>query len=136
LRKSNRGKWLASSHEVYALWNRDGAPRDFVLRDQMTRAASSIMHNIAEGFDSGSNPEFIRFLNYAKRSCTEVQSELYVGLDQRYFSKQVFDDLYESARRTRAKIGAFIHYLARNDRPESEPNDGGEKKTNRNSRKR
>ena len=44
------------------------------------------MHNIAEGFDSGTNAEFIRFLRYAKRSCTEVQSELYVALDEEYIS--------------------------------------------------
>ena len=45
------------------------------------------MHNIAEGFDSETNAEFIRFLRYAKRSCTEVQSELYVALDEEYIMK-------------------------------------------------
>ncbi len=75
------------------------------------------MHNIAEGFDAGTNPEFIRFLGYAKRSCTEVQSQLYVALDQAYISQTTFEELFEAARLTRAKIGAFMHYLARNDRP-------------------
>jgi four helix bundle protein len=45
------------------------------------------MHNIAEGFDSETNAEFIRFLRYAKRSCTEVQSELYVALDDECIMK-------------------------------------------------
>ena len=44
------------------------------------------MHNIAEGFDAETNAEFIRFLRYSKRSCTEVQSELYVALDENYIS--------------------------------------------------
>jgi four helix bundle protein len=40
----------------------------------------------AEGFDSETNPEFVGFLRYAKRSCTEVQSELYVALVQQYIT--------------------------------------------------
>ena len=40
------------------------------------------MSNIAEGFDSQSDIEFIKFLNYSRRSASEVQSHLYVALDQ------------------------------------------------------
>jgi len=69
------------------------------------------MHNIAEGFDSETNAEFIRFLRYAKRSCTEVRSELYVALDEEYISPNEFKDVYEQARRTRAAIRGFINYL-------------------------
>jgi four helix bundle protein len=69
------------------------------------------MHNIAEGFDSETNAEFIRFLRYAKRSCTEVQSELYVALDEEYISPNEFKDVYEQARRTRAAVRGFINYL-------------------------
>ncbi len=69
------------------------------------------MHNIAEGFDSETNPEFIRFLRYAKRSCIEVQSELYVALDQKYITKAEFQDVYDHAGRTRAAIRGFINYL-------------------------
>ncbi len=69
------------------------------------------MHNIAEGFDSESNAEFIRFLRYAKRSCTEVQSELYVAFDEEYISPNEFKDVYEQAGRTRAAIRGFISYL-------------------------
>ena len=71
------------------------------------------MHNIAEGFDSETNPEFIRFLRYAKRSCTEVQSELYVALDEEYISSEEFKDVYNLAGRTRATIRGFIKYLAK-----------------------
>jgi four helix bundle protein len=55
------------------------------------------MHNIAEGFDSDTNAEFLRFLRYAKRSCSEVQSELYVALDQMYISEAEFKDVYDHA---------------------------------------
>ena len=69
------------------------------------------MHNIAEGFDAETNPEFIRFLRYAKRSCTEVQSELYVALDEAYIDPDEFDQTYVLAGRTRAAIRGFINYL-------------------------
>jgi four helix bundle protein len=70
------------------------------------------MHNIAEGFDSETNSESVRFLQYAKRSCTEVQSELYVALDQQYITKAEFQDVYDHAGRTRDAIRGFIMLLA------------------------
>ena len=85
--------------------------KDFGLKNQMRDASGSSMHNIAEGFDAESNAEFIRFLRYAKRSCSEVQSELYVALDEKYISSGEFDETYELARRTRAAIRGFINYL-------------------------
>lgn len=85
--------------------------RDFGLKDQITRAAGSSMHNIAEGFDSGTNPEFVKFLRYAQRSCTEVKSQLYLALDRRYITQTQFDQIYQQADKTHAKIGGFIRYL-------------------------
>jgi len=85
--------------------------KDYGLRDQIRRAAGSSMHNISEGFDGGSNAEFIRFLIYAQRSCSEVQSQLYVALDQKYLEKDIFEELYDLSNKTKAKIGGFIKYL-------------------------
>ena len=81
------------------------------------------MHNIAEGFDSETNNEFVRFLRYAKRSCSEVQSELYMAVDQQYITKVEFQDVYDHAGRTRAAIRGFINYLLayEKDRPKREP---------------
>jgi four helix bundle protein len=58
--------------------------RDFAMRDQVRRAALSVMNNIAEGFDRNRNPEFLYFLRIAKASCGEVQSQLYAAFDQGY----------------------------------------------------
>ena len=96
---------------VYRLTKIAGFTNDYGLKRQIQEAAGSAMHNIAEGFDSETNAEFIRFLRYAKRSCTEVQSELYVALDEAYISMTEFQDAYEQARRTRAAIRGFINYL-------------------------
>ena len=84
---------------------------DRALRDQIRSAAGSAMHNIAEGFDAETNSEFLRYLRYAKRSGSEVQSELYVALDQAYVSRDEFAKLYAEARAARASIRGFINYL-------------------------
>jgi four helix bundle protein len=99
------------TRKVYQLTQKQAFAKDYGLKQQIQAAAGSSMHNIAEGFDSETNAEFIRFLRYAKRSCTEVQSELYVALDEAYISKDEFDGTYEQARRTRAAIRGFINYL-------------------------
>jgi four helix bundle protein len=83
--------------KVYDLTRKPAFARDFGLKRQIQDAAGSSMHNIAEGLDSESNPEFVRFLRYAKRSCTEVQSELYVALDQQYITDDEFQDVYDHA---------------------------------------
>ena len=99
------------TRKVYELTKKPKFSRDFGLKRQIQEAAGSSMHNIAEGFDSETNPEFLRFLRYAKRSCTEVQSELYVALDQQYITRPEFQDVYDHAGRTRAAIRGFIKYL-------------------------
>ena len=52
---------------------REPFSKDFSLKDQIWRAAGSVMDNISEGFDDGSSREFIGFLGYSQRSCGEVQ---------------------------------------------------------------
>jgi len=99
------------TRKVYGLTKKLKFAGDFGLRRQIQDAAGSSMHNIAEGFDSEANREFVRFLRYGKRSCTEVQSELYVALDQQYITEAEFQDVYDHAGRTRAAIRGFIKYL-------------------------
>lgn len=62
--------------------------RDRGFVDQIQRASVSIMNNIAEGFDSGSNARFINFLNIAKGSCSEVRSMLYLCEDFGFCSSE------------------------------------------------
>jgi len=104
------------TREIYAAVREASFARDYGLKDQITRASGSIMHNIAEGFDSNTNPDFIRFLGYAKRSCTEVQSELYVATDQNYLTEDTFQRLYALSGEIRAAIHGFIRYLRDSNR--------------------
>ena len=87
--------------------------RDFSLRDQVRRAATSAMSNIAEGFERGGNAEFLQFLAVARGSAAEVQSLLYVALDEEYITRDQFNDLKSLALSTRRLISGLSTYLRR-----------------------
>lgn len=106
--------WQAArelTQRIYAITKEGPFGKDYGLRDQIQRAATSVMANIAEGFDGGSNREFVKFLAYALRSATEVQSHLYVALDQGYINQQNFNSLYELSVKVKNLTSGFIRYL-------------------------
>lgn len=85
--------------------------KDFGLKDQIQRAAVSIMGNIAEGFERGGDKEFIQFLSISKGSCSEVKSHLYVALDQKYISQEHLKELYNNADEVNRLLSGFMIYL-------------------------
>ena len=98
---------------IYDVTNLPGFSRDFGLRDQIRRAAVSVMSNIAEGFGAGSDAEFVKFLGYARRSNSEVQSQCYAALDQKYLTEERFQELYAKANMIERQINTLISYLHR-----------------------
>jgi four helix bundle protein len=100
------------TREIYRVTNQESFVRDFSLRDQIRRAAMSVMSNIAEGFGRGGNREFIQFLSVAKGSVSELQSQLYIALDAGHITKEQFQQLYSLAELTGNLIGGFIRYLS------------------------
>ena len=99
------------TREIYGCSKVGAFARDFGLCDQIQRASVSTMANIAEGFERGGDKEFIQFLSTSKGSCGELRSHLYVALDQKYVSQQVFADLYSKADEVSRLIGGFMTYL-------------------------
>ncbi len=97
--------------DIYKLCGTQAVKHDYGFKDQIQRAAVSIMSNIAEGFDSGSASSFIQFLNYSYRSASEVESLIYVALDIKYIDKSAFDELMSQTAQTKKLIGGFIRYL-------------------------
>jgi four helix bundle protein len=81
------------------------------LTNQIQGAAVSVMSNIAEGFSRRGNKEFIQFLFISKSSAAEVQSQLYVALDQNYITQDVFDKIYSQAEMISKMESGFIKYL-------------------------
>jgi four helix bundle protein len=98
--------------KVYEVSNRGKFRADFGLRDQIQRAAVSIMANIAEGYGRGGKPEFIRFLRISRASALETQSHLYVALDLGYLSRADFEALHKQALTVTRLVGGFINYLS------------------------
>lgn len=85
--------------------------KDYKFREQICNAAVSVMSNIAEGFSRHSNKEFTQFLFVAKASVAEVQSHLYVALDQEYINKNIFNEIYTQTDKVARLISSFITYL-------------------------
>jgi len=99
------------ANKVYAITRDNDFKNDLRLSGQIQAASASIMANIAEGFIRRSNREFTQFLFIAMSSAAEVQSHLYIALDQGYITKKKFDAIYEQANKTAMIISGLIKYL-------------------------
>ncbi len=104
-----KARELAKS--VYAVTNEGSFSRDFGLRDQIRRAAVSVMSNMAEGFERGGDVELRRFLLISKGSAGEVRAQLYVALDAGMIDKVQFDSLYKLSVDVASIIAGLIRYL-------------------------
>ena len=96
---------------VYALTSDGAFARDFVLRDQIRRAAVSVMANIAEGFARGGDKEFGQFFAMAKGSCGELRSHLHVARDQRSLSEGKYGEMHEMAAAVSRMIAGLMTHL-------------------------
>jgi four helix bundle protein len=84
---------------VYQVTASGSFAKDFGLRDQIRRAAVSIMSNLAEGFEQGGRSEFHQFPSVAKSSCAELRSQLYVALDATHMNPSAFHRLILQAEK-------------------------------------
>ncbi len=96
---------------VYRASRRGEFAKDFALRDQIRRAVISITSNIAEGFERGGTKEFVQFLGHAKGSCGEVRSQLYIALDEAYFSQPDWEELHNRCLEISRLLDGFAKYL-------------------------
>jgi four helix bundle protein len=90
--------------------------RDFGFRDQIQRAAISVMSNVAEGFERGGNREFIQFLTIARGSLAEVKSLVYAAGDIGYMNETQQGLIHEECNRLGNLINGFIRYLRSTER--------------------
>jgi four helix bundle protein len=97
--------------EIYGITNNGKAATDKGFREQIRRAAVSVMNNIAEGFGRTSNKEFIRYLEISFTSANEVKSLLYVAIDLDYSDTRLATELQQKAEGVKAMNLALIKYL-------------------------
>lgn len=91
--------------------------RDYGFKDQIQRASVSIMNNIAEGSESGSDAKFINFLNIAKGSCGEVRSMLYLCSTLGFCTPETEEMLRDKCKRISGGLSRLIDYLTNTPRP-------------------
>jgi four helix bundle protein len=118
----------STSVDKYDLWfsSQEKFSRDFGLKDQMRRASVSIMSNVAEGFESQTQAQFIRYLGLAKASAGEVRSQLYVARDQAYITQDQFEQAFDLADKALRQLVRFIVYLESNPEARRVREDGAE----------
>ena len=93
--------------EIYKITSENRFARDYGLKDQIQRAAVSVMSNLAEGFERGRPSEFHQFLSVAKASCAELRSQLYVAFDVGYVDEEHFHKLMKAAQEVGQIIGGL-----------------------------
>ena len=106
--------WQQSRIFVNSIYDIMKEVRDYGFRDQIQRAAVSIMNNIAEGNESGSDAKYMNFLNIAKGSCSEVRSMLYLCEDFGFCTPDKHKELYDKAQSIASGLRNLITYLAKN----------------------
>ena len=100
--------WQQSRELVNLVYRMCRAWKDYSLKDQIQRAAVSVLSNLAEGFERGTKDELIAFWYIARGSCGEVRAQLYVALDQGYVDKNTFELIYDKADFTSRLIAKLI----------------------------
>jgi len=101
------------SVSIYRLTGREPFCRDYGLRDQIQRAAVSVMSNIAEGFERYSRPEFRQFLSVARGSVAEVRSQLHLARSLKYVTGEDFETISFLCKDISNLIGALRKSLDR-----------------------
>ena len=102
--------------KIYSLSRVGAFAKDLGFRDQICRAAVSIVSNIAEGFERRSNSQFVQFLRIANGSAGEVRAQLYIALDLCYISQKQFQDVFDDIDCIGKMLTSLTHHL-RTSRP-------------------
>ena len=81
------------------------------MTSQMRRCAVSIPSNVAEGYGRSSTSDYIRFLHIAGGALYELQTQMEIALNLRYFNRSIFDKLYESSREIERMLSSLTRKL-------------------------
>ena len=97
--------------QIYRVTKELPKEEKFGLIPQMRRAAVSIASNIAEGAVRNSRKEFIRFLNTAQASLSELDTQVIICKQLGYLSDDTLKLLEEQMERESRLISGLINYL-------------------------
>jgi four helix bundle protein len=100
--------------EIYAIVKLLPKEEQFALSDQMRRAVVSIPSNIAEGYGRNSTNDYIRFLNIARGSKYELDTQIQICVMLNYISKEKAATALELSEEIGRMINALIKKLMPN----------------------
>lgn len=103
--------WQRSREFNLSLYQAFLGCKDYSFKDQILRASVSIMNNIAEGFERGSNPDFKKFLYIAKGSAGEVRSMIYLAQGLNYISLPKSTELRNASLELAKMLSGLIKVL-------------------------
>ena len=103
--------WQNARNLVNSIYDLMEDNKDWGFKDQIQRAAVSIMNNIAEGYESGSDAKYVNFLNISKGSCSEVRSMLFLCEDLHICNTEERVKLQSTTKQISTGIVNMINHL-------------------------
>ena len=100
--------WKKSARLSVEIYKTQGNHKNFSFRDQITRSGLSISSNIAEGFERDSIKECIQFLSYARGSCGELRSQIYIGVKIKFIEKKIGNSWIQETKEISKMLTALI----------------------------
>lgn len=104
--------------EVYNLTLQFPIQEQYGLTSQIRRSAVSVPSNIAEGTARSSKAETLRFLDIARASLVELDTQIEIAIKLNYLTNSDTDNLAEMINHTFAMVSKFIQKIKNNKRSE------------------
>jgi four helix bundle protein len=100
--------WKRSMKLSVAIYKEFKNLKDYGFKDQITRSGLSIPSNIAEGFERTSSKESVNFLSYAKGSCGELRTQIYIAIDIEYINQDKGKEWLQEVNEVSAMLNGLI----------------------------
>jgi len=107
--------WKRAARLSAALYQALDGNREFGFKDQITRSALSIASNIAEGYERDTPADRVKFLTYAKGSCGELRTQLYIGVEAGILPRDEARAWTEETRQLSAMLYGLIKAMRQPD---------------------
>jgi len=103
--------WKKSSRLSVNIYRHLADLKDFGFKDQITRSGLSIPSNIAEGFGRATDKDKRNFLNYAKGSCAELRTQIYIGIEIGYIHAEAGSKWVKETKEISSMLTGLMKYL-------------------------
>ncbi|MEZ4485103.1 MAG: four helix bundle protein [Syntrophotaleaceae bacterium] len=100
--------WKRAARLSAEIYKALGSLKDYGFRDQITRSGLSIPSNIAVGFERDSIKECLNFLSYARGSCGELRTQLFIGIDIGFIEKEQGSSWIKETKQISSMLTALV----------------------------